>query len=147
MTNNVLAGKISTLIGQMRNLTEFTIGSSLMSGSIPTELYQVTTLKVLDLHNSSFTGPLPESGFGNLTGLRHFEVYMNDFTGSIPSTAIANMTNLERLQLQDNDKLTGNITKEICDMRGKAPNTVQTLNVGCNIGCYRDCCDDDDECV
>lgn len=142
MTNNVLAGKISTLIGQMRNLTEFTIGSSLMSGSIPTELYQVTTLKVLDLHNSSFTGPLPESGLGNLTGLREFEVNMNDLTGTIPTIAIANMVDLERLQLQDNDRLTGYITEEICEMRGKAPKTIQVLVVGCNIPCFFDgCCD------
>jgi hypothetical protein len=146
MTNNVLAGKISTLIGEMRNLTEFTIGSSLMSGSIPTELYQVTTLKVLDLHNSSFTGPLPESGFGNLTALRRFEVYMNDFTGTIPSIAIANMMDLEYLRLQDNDQLTGSITEEICAMRGTAPNQLQILIVGCNIDCYLGCCNDNEKC-
>lgn len=146
MANNVLEGTISTLIGTMLNLTEFTIGSSLMKGSIPTEMYQLTALKILDLHNSSFTGPLPESGFGNLINLRQFEVHGNDFTGTIPNISIASMTNLERLQLQDNDRLTGLITEEICSMRGTNPNAIQILVVGCNIECFAGCCDDNPEC-
>ena len=146
MTNNLLEGSISTLIGTMLSLTDFTIGSSLMEGSIPTEMYQLTSLKILDLHNSSFTGQLPESGFAQLMDLRRFEVHGNGFTGTIPVTAIANMTNLERLQLQDNDLLTGVITEEICEMRGTNPNAVQVLVVGCNIDCFNGCCDDNPKC-
>jgi hypothetical protein len=147
MTNNQFDGTISTLIGTMVNLTDFTIGSSFMKGSIPTELYQLTALKILDLHNSSFTGQLPESGFGNLIDLRRFEVHENDFTGTIPAMAIANMTNLERLQLQGNDRLTGFITEDICDMRGTNPNAIQILVVGCNIKCFfAGCCDDNPKC-
>jgi hypothetical protein len=117
-----------------------------MKGSLPTEFYQLTALVILDLHNSSFTGPLSESGFGNLSKLRRFEVHGNDFTGSIPTMAITNMTNLERLQLQDNDRLTGSITEDICDMRGTNPFTVQVLVVGCNVECYANCCDDNPAC-
>jgi hypothetical protein len=146
MTNNAFDGSISTLIGTMSNLTDFTIGSSFMEGSIPTELYRLTKLVILDLHNSSFTGPLPESGFANLIDLSRFEVHGNDFTGTIPTMAIANMTNLERLQLQDNDRLTGYITEEICEMRGVNPNAIQVLVVGCNVECFAGCCDDNPEC-
>lgn len=146
MTNNVLEGSISTLIGTMFDLTDFTVGSSKMTGLIPTELYKVTKLKVLDLHNSSFTGPLSESGFSNFTDLRQFEVHGNDFSGSIPTVAIAKMTNLEVLTLQDNDKLTGNITDEICSLRGTTPTSLQSLMVGCNNVCAQGCCDKNPKC-
>ena len=120
-----------------------------MYGIIPTELFQLTALTILDLHNSSFSGPLSESGFAKLLNLRQFEVHGNDFTGTIPSMAIAKMTNLERLQLQENDLLTGSITDEICKLRGTTPNDLQILIVGCKVKCgvlIKDCCDDNPEC-
>ena len=155
MTNNAFNGTISTLIGTMLNLTDFTIGSSLMNGTIPTELFQLTALKILDLHNSSFSGPLSEPGFAKLLNLHRFEVHGNEFTGTIPTMAIAKMTNLERLQLQENDLLTGSITDEICKLRGPTPTSkdLQVLIVGCNVKCdvllnskTLICCDDNPGC-
>jgi LRR receptor-like serine/threonine-protein kinase FLS2 len=140
MTENLLKGSINTLIGTMMNLTDFTIGSSLVTGMIPKELFYVTTLRILDLHNASFSGPLLGSGFANLTELKRFEVQDNDFTGTIPIDAIAMMSNLERLRIQGNDQLTGTISEAVCGLRGTTPNTLQILNANCDIQCS--CCGD-----
>jgi hypothetical protein len=140
MSDNALQGSINTLIGSMMNLTDYTVGASLFKGTIPKELFYVTTLRILDLHNASFSGPLLESGFANLTELKRLEVQYNDFTGSIPIGAIEMMSNLERLQLQGNDKLTGTISDAVCSARGTKPNTLQILNVDCDIQCISGCC-------
>ena len=118
LTENNIKGTIRTEIGTMSNLTDYTVGSSKMSAIIPSELSNVSNLKVLDLQNASFTGPLPEITFQNLTQLLIFEVSDNDFTGPIPVDAIMKMTNLERLELDGNEKLTGTLPESICDVRG-----------------------------
>lgn len=147
LTDNPLKGSIPANIAGMVNLTEFTVGSSDMSGPIPSELFTLQTLKVLDLHNASFTGPLSETGFSNLTSLVYWEVQDNDFTGAIPFAATLLMTNLERFQVQGNDQLTGTVPEEFCDTRGTKPTELQVVFVGCNVQCKPGCCDKNPACV
>jgi hypothetical protein len=147
LTENQWEGTIRTEIGAMTVLTAYTVGSSLMSGGIPDELYFVNTLEILDLHNAYFSGPLSENGFANLTSLNRLEVQDNDFTGQIPIASILLMEDLERLQLQGNDQLSGSIPKELCVTRGTRPNELGEFSVGCNVPCFIDyCCDFNPEC-
>jgi hypothetical protein len=74
----------------------------------------------------------------------HFVFLHELICSTIPTVAIAMMSNLERLQLQGNEKLTGTVTSEICDLRGTIPNSLQVLMVGCNNVCA--CCDDNPKC-
>jgi hypothetical protein len=142
LTENQLKGTIRTEIGAMTVLTAFTVGSSLMSGGIPDELYFVDTLEILDLHNASFSGPLSENGFANLTSLNRLEMQDNDFTGQIPIASILLMEDLERLQLKGNDQLSGTIPEELCLNRGTRPTELGVLTVGCNVPCFILNCDD-----
>jgi hypothetical protein len=142
LMDNQLKGTIHTEIGAMTNLTEITLGSSLMSGGIPNELYFVRTLEILDLHNASFSGPLSEIGFANLTSLTRLELHDNDFAGQIPIVSILFMEVLERLQLEGNDQLSGSIPEEICLTRGTSPTELGFLSVGCNVSCFIPYCNE-----
>jgi hypothetical protein len=147
LTDNQWKGTIRTEIGAMTFLTVFTVGSSLMSGGIPDELYFVNTLEILDLHNASFSGPLSENGFANLTSLIHLEVQDNDFTGEIPIASFLLMEDLERLKLEGNDQLSGLISEELCATHGTKPTELGELSVGCNVPCFKGgCCDANPEC-
>ena len=66
-----------------------------------------------NLPYSGLTGSIP-SEIGNLTNLTELNLYGNQLTGSIPSE-IGNLTKLEYLFLNDN-QLIGNIPSEVCNL-------------------------------
>jgi LRR receptor-like serine/threonine-protein kinase FLS2 len=146
LTENQWKGTIPPKIAGMVSLTDYTVGSSQMSGPIPSELFTIQTLEVLDLHNASFSGPLSEAGFSNLTSLVRWEVQDNDFTGAIPFSATLLMANLERFQVQGNDQLTGTVPSAFCALRGTKPTEIQVVFVGCNVQCNPGCCDANPAC-
>ena len=77
------------------------------------EVYSVEDTDSLDLSNNQLTGSIP-SEIGNLTNLTLLYLYENQLTGSIPSE-IGNLTNLTYLKLSSN-QLTGEIPESICDL-------------------------------
>ena len=84
-----------------------------LTGSIPTEIGNLTNLTNLGLYGNDLTGSIP-SEIGNLTYLISLYLSSNQLTGSIPSE-IGNLTNLTDLFLSSN-QLTGEIPESICDL-------------------------------
>ncbi|MCH2406317.1 MAG: leucine-rich repeat domain-containing protein, partial [Nitrosopumilus sp.] len=84
-----------------------------LTGSIPSEICNLTNLTELNLSNNQFTGSFP-SEIGNLTNLEILDLSRNSIYGSIPSE-IGNLTNLTGLDLGGNE-LTGEILDSICDI-------------------------------
>ncbi|RVW74963.1 Receptor-like protein 12 [Vitis vinifera] len=76
------------------------------SGSIPTSIGNLKSLKTLDLSNCEFSGSIPTS-ICNLTNLQDLRFYDNLFTGTIPSR-LYTLASLVSLDLSLN-KLTGHI--------------------------------------
>ncbi|CAI9113974.1 OLC1v1037434C1 [Oldenlandia corymbosa var. corymbosa] len=79
------------------------LGSSLQSlvlrengliGPIPTELGNLTRLKVLDLHKNDLNGSIPVS-LGRLTGLRSLDLSGNRLTGPIPDLVFPELNVLD----------------------------------------------------
>jgi len=104
--NNQLTGSIPTELVNLTNLTVLVLPDSQLTGSIPTELANLTNLTVLDLSNNQLTGSIPTE-LGNLTNLTNLNLSNNQLTGSIP-TELGNLTNLTNLNLSNN-QLTGSI--------------------------------------
>ncbi|KAG6752301.1 hypothetical protein POTOM_044524 [Populus tomentosa] len=78
--------------------------SNNISGPIPSDLGNLTTLVSLDLYLNSFTGPIPDT-LGKLSKLRFLRLNNNSLTGPIPMS----LTNISALQVLDlsNNHLSG----------------------------------------
>ena len=107
---NELTGTIPTEIGQLTNLTHLYLDNNQLTGPIPTEIGQLTNLTHLYLDGNELTGPIPTE-IGQLTNLTHLRLSWNELTGPIPPE-IGQLTNLAHLYL-DNNQLTGPIPTEI----------------------------------
>ena len=104
-----------------------------LSGTIPTELVQLTSLTNLFLNrNKDLTGPIP-SQLGQLTALKLLYLNNNSLTGSIPSE-LARLISLKRLKLQKND-LIGPIPDGVCDLTSLVFADCDICQPGCCHSC------------
>jgi Leucine-rich repeat (LRR) protein len=107
---NNLTGTIPSQIGNLTNLTELHLGGNQLTGTIPSQIGNLTSLMSLSLGFNQLTGTIPTE-IGNLTSLTDLSLGPNQLTGAIPSQ-IGNLTNLVELYLTEN-QLTGAIPTEI----------------------------------
>jgi len=91
------------------------LGNNELTGSIPTELGNLTDLYVLDLAVNQLSGSIPPA-FGTFSNLIYLELDGNQLSGSIPPE-LANLTNLQKLYLGPN-RLTGGIPPGLGDLTG-----------------------------
>ncbi|OQY26418.1 MAG: hypothetical protein B6244_13670, partial [Candidatus Cloacimonetes bacterium 4572_55] len=108
--SNSLSGSIPPEIGNLTSLTYLYLYSNELSGSIPTEIGNLTSLTSLNLLGNSLSGSIPPE-IGNLTSLTYLNLYSNSLSGSIPPE-IGNLTSLTSLYLSSNS-LSGSIPPEI----------------------------------
>ncbi|KAK3008280.1 hypothetical protein RJ639_015348 [Escallonia herrerae] len=83
-------------------VTALNLDSLSLSGSLPSDLNQLTQLKTLALQKNSLSGPLPS--LSNLTSLEQVFLDGNLFT-SIPPDFFLGLTSLQTLSMSDNAKL------------------------------------------
>ncbi|KAG5397082.1 hypothetical protein IGI04_018896 [Brassica rapa subsp. trilocularis] len=98
VTGNRLSGPIPPQLGDVTTLTNLNLESNLLSGPIPSSLGSLTSLKSLLLSANNFTGQLPQPLI-NLKNLTNFRIDGNSLSGKIPEF-IGNWTQLDRLDLQ-----------------------------------------------
>ena len=111
--NNNLTGSIPSEIGNLTRLTYLYLSNNNLTGPIPSEIVNLTNLTYLDLSYNQHTDSIPPE-ISNLTNLTKLILENNQLTGSIPSE-IGNLTNLGRLKLNDNE-LYGKIPDSICGL-------------------------------
>ncbi|CAB9508927.1 LRR receptor-like serine threonine-protein kinase [Seminavis robusta] len=128
--NPVVAGTISTQIGQLRDLEHFkapvyrykggTVGSlssvksvDWLHGTIPREMALLTKLRVLDVGRTGhrLSGSLPPELFTQLTSLENLLLSGNQFTGSL-ATEIGLLTKMQAMSIVDN-AFTGMLPSEL----------------------------------
>ncbi|XP_010062198.2 receptor-like protein 49 [Eucalyptus grandis] len=93
--NKVLSGYLpeSTWNSSLKVLD---LSSSGFSGVLPESIGDLHSLQILWLNRCSFTGSIPSS-LGNLTWLTHLGLSYNEFSGQVPPT----LSNLDQLSLLD----------------------------------------------
>ena len=99
-----------SLEGSPTRLTRLYLNGLGLDGMIPSELSDLSALKVLHLHDNELTGTIPPA-LGGLPKLTYLFAHNNDLTGSIP-TELGELTSLKRLFLHSNN-LTGSIPVEL----------------------------------
>ena len=126
LSDNELTGPIPTQFGQLTTLEKLSLYNNKLTGSIPsTKIGQLTSLEYLSLSDNELTGPIPTQ-IGQLTSLEKLYLYNNKLTGSIP-TKIGQLTSLEWLFLNNNE-LTGPIPKQI----GQLVTSLKSLSLSHN---------------
>ncbi len=86
------------------------LASLKLTGTIPSELGNLTSLQSLDLSKNELGGPIPAQ-LGHLTNLESLVLFRNQLTGPIPSE-LGNLENLHTLRLDEN-RLIGEIPSEL----------------------------------
>ncbi|KAG5551508.1 hypothetical protein RHGRI_009804 [Rhododendron griersonianum] len=98
LLGNRLTGPIPKEFGNISTLGTLKLESNQLSGPIPPELGSLPLLEKLQLPSNNFTGELPET-LAKLTTLKHFRIGGNNFTGRIPDF-IQNWVNLTKLIIE-----------------------------------------------
>ena len=106
---NELTGPIPAELGNLSSLTGLDLVANELTGPIPAELGNLTNLESMELSSNELAGIPPE--LGNLSSLTQLWLGDNELTGPIPAE-LGNLTNLETLYLSAND-LTGPIPAEL----------------------------------
>ena len=121
-----LSGPIPSELGMLASLTTLNLSSNSLSGQIPPELSYLANLTLLDISNCGLTGPIPPE-LGNLSNLTRLILWYNNLTGPIPAQ-LGNLANLRELLLHDND-LTGTIPPELGNLNNLTRLTLRSNNL------------------
>ncbi|XLU22917.1 hypothetical protein S245_058983 [Arachis hypogaea] len=100
-----------------------------LTGTIPKEIGNIATLKLLLLNGNNLSGSLPDE-LGNLTKLNRFQVDENQLSGPI-LVSFANMTNVKHLHM-NNNSFSGQLPPEL----SKLPNLIHLLMDNNNLSGY-----------
>jgi len=91
--DNAFTGPLSgDIISELSNVVDFEVNFNQFTGTVPSEVWQMTKLNQLTVGNNMLTGTLPTE-IGNLVDLLGLYMYQNQFTGTLP-TEIGKLNNL-----------------------------------------------------
>jgi hypothetical protein len=138
---NHLSGSILTNIGQLSLLELLHLSISHLTGSIPSEIGFLVGLTDLMVENNMLTGSLP-SEMGRLTDLLAVYMSNNLLTGSIPADLVS-ISSLAYLGIINTD-ITGTVPPELCISEeeftlGGAQSFSVVIDVTCGFAIC-DCC-------
>jgi len=113
LPDNGLSGTLPSEIGNLTAMRELILPNNSISGEIPAEIGNLGNLVVLSLGANQFSGSIPAS-IGNLSKLVSLDIGSNQLTGQIPES-IGNLTELETFF--------GNV----CQLSGPLPSSLTNL--------------------
>ena len=107
---NQLTGEIPPELANLTSLTLLSLWGNQLSGEVPAELGNLSNLTHLNLSGNHLTGEIPPE-LANLTSLTLLSLSMNQLSGEIPPE-LGNLARLETLGLYMN-QLSGEIPPEL----------------------------------
>ncbi|KAL3508794.1 hypothetical protein ACH5RR_028195 [Cinchona calisaya] len=102
VTRNYLSGRIPPIWGTMK-LVNLSLNGNRISGTIPKEIGNISTLANLTLSFNQLSGTIPQE-LGNLKLLEKLTLSSNNWTGELPGTLV-NLTSLKILWIADSNLL------------------------------------------
>ena len=128
LKNNKLSGSIPVELGQLTSLHVLLLSNNQLSGEIPVELGKLTSLVEIDLSNNQLSGEIPVE-LESLSNLENLYLHNNQLSGEVPYI-FHEMNNLVHLTLFEN-QLSGNIPESICNIY----NNIEYLGLHTNLFC------------
>ncbi|KAH7297437.1 hypothetical protein KP509_26G069500 [Ceratopteris richardii] len=131
-----LSGKIPEGLKFFKALMELSLADNKFNGNIP-DLSSLVYLKILDLHNNSLTGPIPDF-LGSLPALTTLNLDNNNLSGEVPTNLLDKVaTSRLNLSFAGNSYLCSNgTTQEFCTANSSSnKNNNLGLIVGIVVGC------------
>ncbi len=105
-----ISGTIPSELGNLTNLRTLMLRGNQLTGSIPPELGNLANLEILWLPMNQLVGPIPPE-LGNLANLKLLWLQRNQLVGPIPPE-LGNLAELKEFFLNEN-QLTGSIPPEL----------------------------------
>lgn len=124
MNFNQLSGSIPPELGNLSTLQGLGLNVNQLTGSIPTQLGSLASLQYLGLSSNQLSGNIPAE-LGSLANLQYLILSHNQLSGSIPAE-LGSLANLQYLYLSNND-LTSSIPPEL-----GSPTSLQDLSLSHN---------------
>ncbi|KAG1338175.1 putative LRR receptor-like serine/threonine-protein kinase [Cocos nucifera] len=112
MWNNI-SGSIPREIGNITSLKLLLLNGNQLSGSLPEEIGYLSNLDRLQIDQNHISGPIPKS-FGNLKRVKHLHMNNNSLSGKIPHE-LSRLPILFHL-LVDNNNLSGYLPPELAEL-------------------------------
>ncbi|KAM4103244.1 hypothetical protein ACJW30_06G064900 [Castanea mollissima] len=101
LIGNRLTGSIPKELGNISTLKSLALESNMLSGSLPKELGNLINIERLILRSCNITGQLPEY-LGNMNKLKTLDLSFNRLTGGIPSSFVGLLTGIDFMYLTGN---------------------------------------------
>ncbi|KAH7665633.1 Non-specific serine/threonine protein kinase protein [Dioscorea alata] len=98
LMGNRISGRIPEELGNMTTVVELVLQDNLLEGPIPPSLGKLINLKIFHLSGNNFSGELPKA-LGNLKNLTELRIDGNPLSGQIPSF-IGNWKMLKQLDME-----------------------------------------------
>ncbi|MCE2399217.1 MAG: Ig-like domain-containing protein [Gemmatimonadetes bacterium] len=110
LRGNSLTGEIPSELGDLSSLEVLWVLSNSLTGEIPSELGDLSNLETLGLNHNSLTGEIPPE-LGDLSNLEWLYLESNSLTGEIPLDFL-DLSSLEWFYWDDNEGLCAPDTTE-----------------------------------
>ena len=101
LSGNKLSGTIPSELASLSTLRDLWLQNNRLTGPLPPELGNLSNLRKLGLSDNGLTGPLPPE-WGKLANLHYLSLHSNALTGTLPP-AWGELANLARMFLHSND--------------------------------------------
>ncbi|RLM86768.1 putative LRR receptor-like serine/threonine-protein kinase [Panicum miliaceum] len=89
-----------SVFANLTMLVKLSMANNNLSGSLPSNVGSLKSLKFMDISNNQFSGPIPE-GIGNLRSLQNLSLAGNNFSGPLPDS-IDGLMSLQSLDVSGN---------------------------------------------
>ena len=113
LSNNGLTGGIPTEIENLTSLSQLILSNNNITDTLPSSIGNLSNLIDIMLQMNAISGEIPES-LGTLSALDNLDLSNNNLTGSIPES-LGQLTGISDLKLSNNS-LTGSIPESIADI-------------------------------
>lgn len=103
LEDNAFVGELDdAMVGSWERLETFDASHNRLKGTVPKFFFQLPTLRVLDLHGNTFSGPLPKPTIdANTAALEILTLNENDLSGEVPAE-LGQFVNLKQLDFTGN---------------------------------------------